>query len=160
MHLLQSWAGRKLTPPTLRYCQARLRLPEKLLQKLLLMSGEKLEEKCTLEQLWCGRYVKIIDTSTVTMADTEENQLCYPQSSSQKEGCGFPIAKIAVIFSLATGALVSCLIDVLNVGDVKLARLLYDFLNPEDVLLGDRASLTKLGGTEADTAHFALLLIC
>ncbi len=37
------------------------------------------------------------------------------------------------------GALVSSLIDVLNVGDVKLARLLYQFLNPEDVLLGDRA---------------------
>jgi hypothetical protein len=60
-------------------------------------------------------------------------------SRNQKVGCGFPIAKIAVIFSLATGALVSSLIDVLNVGDVKLARLLYQFLNPEDVLLGDRA---------------------
>lgn len=30
-------------------------------------------------------------------------------------------------------------IDVLNTHDVKLARRLYEFLNPNDVLLGDRA---------------------
>lgn len=124
---------------TSAYCQARLRLPEKLLEKLAFFSGEKLEEQCTSEQLWCGRHVKIIDTTTVTMADTKENQLRYPQASSQKVGCGFPIAKVAVIFSLATGALVSSLIDILNVGDIKLARLLYEFFNPGDVLLGDRA---------------------
>lgn len=123
----------------MRYCQARLRLPEKLLQKLSFLTGEKLEEKCRSEQLWCGRHVKVIDTSTASMADTEANQLIYPQSSSQKAGCGFPIAKIAVIFSLATGALVSSIIDKFNVGDVKLARILYEFLKPGDILLGDRA---------------------
>jgi hypothetical protein len=44
-----------------------------------------------------------------------------------------------VVFSLATGAVISSIIDILNVGDVKLARLLYKCLNPGDVLLGDRA---------------------
>jgi hypothetical protein len=38
------------------------------------------------------------------MPDTIENQKAYPQPSSQKPGCGFPIAKIGVLFSLATGA--------------------------------------------------------
>ncbi len=58
---------------------------------------------------------------------------------SQKPGCGFPIAKIGVIFSLATGAAVALAIDVLNTHDIKLARKLYEFLNPLDILLGDRA---------------------
>jgi Transposase DDE domain len=116
-----------------------LRLPEKLLEQLLSHSGQNLEEKVTTEHLWCGRHVKVIDGSTVSMPDTLENQEAYPQPSSQKPGCGFPIAKIGVIFSLATGAAVALCIDVLNTHDLKLARQLYQFLNPLDLLIGDRA---------------------
>lgn len=43
------------------------------------------------------------------------------------------------MFSVATGAAVALVIDVLNTHDVKLARALYQFLNPGDILLGDRA---------------------
>ena len=52
----------------------------------------------------------------------------------------FPIAKIGVIFGLVTGAAVALVIDVLNTHDIKLARQLYSFLNPLDLLVGDRAS--------------------
>ncbi|WP_375478462.1 IS4 family transposase [uncultured Nostoc sp.] len=124
---------------TSAYCQARSRLPETLLQKLFRETGENLEEKVTTEYLWCGRNVKVIDGSTVSMPDTAENQKAYPQPSSQKPGCGFPIAKVGVIFSLATGAAIALCIDVMNTHDIKLARQLYQFLNPLDILLGDRA---------------------
>ncbi len=124
---------------TSAYCQARSRLPEKLLEKLFNQSGQNLEEKVTTEHLWCGRNVKVIDGSTVSMPDTVANQKVYPQPKSQKAGCGFPIAKIGVIFSLATGAAVALFIDVLNTHDIQLARKLYQFLNPLDILLGDRA---------------------
>lgn len=107
----------------------------------------------TKKHLWCGRNVLVIDGSTVSMPDTIENQKEYPQPSSQKGGCGFPIAKIGVIFSLVTGGAVALCIDVLNTHDIKLARRLYSFLKPNDVLLGDRAfcayadmvAITKLG---------------
>jgi len=124
---------------TSAYCQARSRLPEELLQKLFGKVAQDLEEKATAENLWCGRHLKVIDGSTVSMPDTPENQKAYPQPKSQKPGCGFPIAKIGVIFSLATGATIALAIDVLNTHDLKLARKLYQFLNPLDVLLGDRA---------------------
>ncbi|MBE9193732.1 IS4 family transposase [Gloeocapsopsis crepidinum LEGE 06123] len=138
---------------TSAYCQARARLPEKLLEKLFNYSGQNLEDKITQEHLWCGRNIKVIDGSTVSMPDTVENKKEYPQPSTQKEGCGFPIAKIGVIFSLATGAAVALCIDILNTHDIKLARKLYSFLKPNDVLLGDRAfcayadiaAITKLG---------------
>ncbi|MCL6755457.1 IS4 family transposase [Nostoc sp. CCCryo 231-06] len=138
---------------TSAYCQARARLPEKLLEKLFNYSAQNLEERVTQEHLWCGRNVLVIDGSTVSMPDTIENQQEYPQPSTQKPGCGFPIAKIGVIFSLATGAATALCIDVLNTHDIKLARRLYSFLKPNDVLLGDRAfcayadmfSITKLG---------------
>ena len=124
---------------TSAYCQARLRLPEKLLEKLFSQAAQNLEDKVTTEHLWCGRNVKVIDGSTVSMPDTIENQKAYPQPKNQKAGCGFPIAKIGVIFSLATGAAAALVIDVLNTHDIKLARQLYKFLHPLDVLLGDRA---------------------
>ncbi|MCC5608436.1 transposase domain-containing protein [Nostoc sp. CHAB 5834] len=92
---------------TSAYCQARARLPEKLLEKLFKYSAQKLEEKVTQEHLWCGRNVLVIDGSTVSMPDTVENQKEYPQPSTQKDGCGFPIAKIGVIFNLVTGAAVA-----------------------------------------------------
>lgn len=162
---------------TSAYCQARARLPEKLLEHLFGHSAQNIEEKVATEHLWCGRNVLIIDGSTVSMPDTVENQKAYPQPTSQKAGCGFPIAKIGnecgdkklsqpsyldldtqvgitlkqgwlnfssfasgVMFSLATGAAVALVIDVLNTHDIKLARQLYQFLNPLDILLGDRAS--------------------
>ena len=124
---------------TSAYCQARARLPEELLAKLFRKAAQNLEEKVTDEYLWCGRSVKVIDGSSVSMPDTVKNQEAYPQPSSQKPGCGFPIAKICVIFSLACGAAVALASDVLNTHDLKLARKLYKELNPKDVLLGDRA---------------------
>ena len=38
------------------------------------------------------------------MPDTLENQAVYPQPPNQKPGIGFPLARIAVVLSLATGA--------------------------------------------------------
>lgn len=124
---------------TSAYCQARKRLPEKLLQRLFGDSGENLESKVNLLDLWCGRHVKLIDCSTVSMPDPQENQQAYPQSTSQEPGCGFPIASICVIFSLITGAATALAIDKLNTNDIKLARRIYQFLKPLDVLLGDSA---------------------
>lgn len=121
------------------YCQARQRLPQQLVQQLFTRVGQELEAKVSTKYLWCGRHVKVIDGSTVSMPDTALNQADFPQSSSQATGCGFPTASIGALFSLATGAAVGLIIDVLNTNDLKLARRLYKFLNPGDVLLGDRA---------------------
>jgi hypothetical protein len=66
------------------YCQARKRLPEKLLQKLFGRVAQDLEKKATTEHLWCGRHVKVIDGSTVSMPDTPENQEVYPHEPSSR----------------------------------------------------------------------------
>jgi hypothetical protein len=83
---------------TSAYCQARKRLPEKLLQRLFEESGENLESKVNSLNLWCGRHVKLIDCSTVSMPDTPANQQTYPQSTSQQPGCGFPLRESLCYF--------------------------------------------------------------
>ncbi len=70
------------------YFQARKSNPSKILQKLFINVGNELESKTTPQENWCGRHVKVLDGSTVSMPDTIENQKAYPQPSSQKAGCG------------------------------------------------------------------------
>ncbi|AVZ31725.1 IS4 family transposase [Nodularia spumigena] len=146
---------------TSAYCQARQRLPEELIQKLFGKVAVGLESQVNETHLWCGRKVKVIDGSTVSMPDTPDNQNEYPQPSSQKIGCGFPLAKIGALFSIATGAAVALAIDVFNTHDIQLARRLYEFLSPGDVLLGDRAfcayadifQIKSLGGDAVFRKH-------
>ncbi len=121
------------------YCQARIRLPENFLKKLFSKSSQNLEKEVQEEALWCGRSVKVFDGSTVSMPDTADNQKAYPQPKSQKAGCGFPLAKLGVLFSLQTGAAIAVIIEVFKTHDVKLARQLYDCLEPGDIFLSDRA---------------------
>ena len=49
---------------TSAYCQARKRLPEKLLQRLFGTVAQNLSKQVKTEHLWCGRHVKVIDGST------------------------------------------------------------------------------------------------
>ena len=129
------------------YAKARQRLPERVLERLFYQTGEKLEAQVQTPDRWCGRIVKMLDGSSVVMSDTASNQTDYPQHSNQKSGCGFPIAKIVVMFSLSTAAAIGIRIAALNTGEVTLARSLYESLDPGDVALGDRAY-----GTYADLA--------
>jgi hypothetical protein len=121
------------------YSKARKRLPEKLVQQLVPIVAEALEKEVPLEQKWCGRRVRVLDGTTVLMNDTAANQAEYPQHSNQKPGCGFPIAKMVVLFSLLTGAVVFAGIDSLATSEIVMSRLLYANLLPDDVILADRA---------------------
>jgi len=76
---------------------------------------------------------------SLSMPDTPSNQKAYPQPKIQATGCGFPMAKIGALFSIATAAAVALVISVSNTHDIKLARKIYQFLVPNDVLLGDCA---------------------
>ncbi len=69
------------------------------------------------------------------MSDTPENQAVYPQHSNQASGCGFPIAKIIVMFSLVTGAAMEVLIAAFKTSEIVLARQLYHNLMPGEVVL-------------------------
>lgn len=92
------------SPETGAYCQARKRLPEKLFSDVARRTGRALERGVDPQWLWKQRRVYVYDGSSVSMPDTPENQRAYPQPESQKPGLGFPLARIAAIFSLSCGA--------------------------------------------------------
>jgi len=123
------------------YCQARKRLPEAFFSETALRAGRALDDGVDQRWLWKRRRVYVYDGSSVTMPDTPANQAEYPQPVAQKPGLGFPLARIAAVFSLACGAVVGlgiCRYAGKGQSDLGLLRKLLDVFRPGDVMLADR----------------------
>src|SRR5262249_49707208 len=84
------------------YCRARAKLPVPVIQRLVEELADACEEQLPRGWLWLDRHVHLIDGTTVSMPDTEANQAEYPQANTQAPGLGFPIARLVVLFSLAS----------------------------------------------------------
>jgi hypothetical protein len=100
-----------------------------------------LDARAKSQWLWHGRRVYTYDGSTVTMSDTPANQQAYPQNIAQKPGLGFPIARIAAIFSLSCGAVLDlgiCRYAGKGQSELGMLRTLWDNFLPGDVMLADR----------------------
>ena len=82
----------------------------------------------------------MFDGSTVSMADTSQNQNEYPQIYNQKHGVGFPLARMGVIISLACGAVLDlkvCAYSGKGTGEASLLRRLWGLFRAGDVVLTD-----------------------
>jgi hypothetical protein len=123
------------------YCQARQRLPESFCADVARHTGRALDEGVDPRWLWQGRRVHVYDGSSVSMPDTPENQAEYPQPICQKPGLGFPLARIAAVFSLACGALLDvgiCRYAGKGQSELGMLRTLLALFRPGDVVLADR----------------------
>jgi len=129
------------SPQTGAYCQARKRLPESFFADIARHTGRALEEGVDPRWLWKGRRVYVYDGSSVTMPDTSANQAEYPQPVAQKPGLGFPLARIAAVFSLACGAILDvgiCRYAGKGQSELGLLRTLLGLFRPGDIVLADR----------------------
>ena len=123
------------------YCQARRRLPTRLVADLARRTGRALDAGSDPRWRWKGRRVYVYDGSHASMPDTPENQTEYPQPDTQKPGLGFPLARLAAVFSLATGAVLDLAVGrYAGKGQSELGMLrgLWDLFRPGDVVLADR----------------------
>ncbi len=74
------------------------------------------------------------------MPDTPENQDGYSQPVVQRPGIGFPLARVAVLLSLATGACHDLAIAPYagkGIGETTVLRQMYDSLRLGDVVVAD-----------------------
>lgn len=150
VHKVLAWmaaerGGESASHNTSGYCQARRRLALPWLHDIAAKVVEVLEERGK-NILWHGRRVLLVDGSSVSMPDTLENQLRWPQPRAQKPGCGFPIMRLVALFSLATGAVLDVSTGPLELGEITLWRRLWGRLRRGDVVLADRgfSSLSEL----------------
>jgi hypothetical protein len=128
------------SPNTASYCNARTRVPTAVLRSLARRTAQQLQTGLPEGWKWNGRSVFIADGSHVSMPDTPENQASYPQPEVQQPGIGFPLARLAVLLSLATGTCHDLAIAPYQgkgTGETTLLRQLYDALSPGDVVVAD-----------------------
>jgi hypothetical protein len=123
---------------TAAYCRARKRLPPAWLESILAAQAAALVNGVPERWRWCGHDVKVVDGTTLRLADTPANQERWPQPASQKPGCGFPSLRIVTVFSLATGALLAKAAGGLAEGEGALLRSLQGTFAKGDVVLRDR----------------------
>jgi Transposase DDE domain len=128
------------SPNAASYCNARARLPADVLRTLARRAAQELQANAPAGWRWNGRSVFIADGSHVSMPDTPQNQAAYPQVYNQGPGLGFPLARVAVLLSLATGACHDLAVAAYagkGTGETTLLRQMYDALRPGDVILAD-----------------------
>jgi Transposase DDE domain len=144
------------SPNPASYCDARARLPTAVLRTLAKSTAQQLQQGLPEAWKWHGRNVFIADGSHVSMPDTPQNQAAYPQPVVQQPGIGFPLARLAVLLSLATGACCDLAIAPYagkGTGETTLLRQMYPSLKTGDVVLADAlfdnyfvfCELTQLG---------------
>ncbi len=117
------------------YSQARQRLPLALFTTLARHVADSVD---TQARRWRGHRVWVVDGSGISMPDTPDLQNAFPQPVSQKPGCGFPVANLVGLFCWSTGALVHLAIDSRHVGELTLFRRLFQWMQPNDLVVGDR----------------------
>jgi hypothetical protein len=129
-------SAQELSASSSAFCQARQRLPKKVLEETLERSSGKLSGSVRAVG---NRNVYVVDGTGITLADSAANQAEYPQPSGQKPGCGYPLMQVVGLLNLGTRALerVSCSpmdADEGGMFDVDLLK----HLEAGDVLMGDR----------------------
>lgn len=125
---------------TAAYCRARQRLPQAMVSSLVCFTGQTMTASALPAWQWQGRPVRLVDGTTVPMADTPTNQAAFPQPASQKPGLGFPICRLLALFCLSSGAVLdaaTCAYHGKGNDEQTLLRQLLDRLESNTVLVGD-----------------------
>jgi Transposase DDE domain len=135
-------------PETSSYCDARQRLPLGVVVRLVHQTAREIEASVPEAWLWKGRRVALVDGTTASMPDTEENQKAFPQSKAQGIGLGFPLVRIVAIISLASGVVRDLALGPYqgkDTGETALFRTLWDGLETGEIVLGDRVFASFFG---------------
>lgn len=125
------------------YCKARQRLPEAACWNLQRLTGRIVEEQAPPTTLCRGRPIRVVDGSTLKIAETPANCAEYPLQATQRPGTSYPVVRILVLFALAVGTVLEGAIRPYQgkgTGETGMLRSLAGSpaLSAGDILLGDR----------------------
>ena len=85
------------------YCQARAKLPRRVLEHLLERLGQAAQPTISAEGRWHGHRTFFVDGSGCSMPDTPGLQEACAQPPEQRPGGGFPVARLLALFHAGTG---------------------------------------------------------
>lgn len=121
------------------YCQARQRLPLRVLRYLVRALNQHLGASTMLDEgRWHGHRTFLVDGSGVSMPDTPELQEHFGQPGAQAPGCGFPVMHVLALFHATTGFLLNVASAPLRTHDMSRVGQVHPDLEAGDILIGDR----------------------
>jgi hypothetical protein len=132
------------------YCQARARLPLRFFDLLLARCSSAVQRSALDEGRWRRHRTFLVDGSGCSMPDTPALQDAFGQSTEQRPGCGFPVARLLGLFHAGTGVLLKLVVAPLLTHDLAQVQAVHPTLRPGDVLVADRGLCSY--------AHLALLV--
>jgi len=123
---------------TAGYCKARGKLSADEIRTVYSHVISSMEQMSSGDN-WHGHRVVVVDSTGMSMPDTEANQKPWPQQRHQAAGCGFPSVRMTACFSLHTGGLLSYRTSNKHVSEIVRLRQQLDAFEEGDILLGDKA---------------------
>ena len=123
------------------YSKARDRFPLPVMVRMAKEIGRNVHDSADNAWHWRGREVFLADGTGLSMPDTPENQLAFPQTKNQAEGVGFPLMRAVALISLSTGTVVDFAFGKhagKGTGEGTLLRSMLDTLNHGEILVADR----------------------
>ena len=125
---------------TAAYCVARARLPLEALSQSVLDTAHAADRLSPPTEGLQGRRTLLVDATVLTLPDTPSLRAHYPQSTSQRPACGFPLLRVVVASSLRSGAFSYLTEGSYYQGEMQLFHRLVPKLHSEDIVIYDRAA--------------------
>lgn len=123
------------------YAEARGRFPEAVLTRMAREIGQRVHQSAPASALWKGREVFLVDGTSLSMPDSQENRAAFPRQNENRVEVGFPLVRAAGLISLATGAVVGFEFTQFvgkGTGESSLLRDIMPCLRAGNVVIGDK----------------------
>lgn len=123
------------------YSNARQRFPLSAMARMAKEVGANVHNSAENAWHWRNREVFLADGTGISMQDTPELQLAYPQVKSRPAGLGFPIMRAVALISFSTGAVVDFNFAPhlgKGTGEGQLLRDMLGTLKPGSIIVADR----------------------
>ena len=123
------------------YCKARQRLSLSLIEHLSAAAAEKMSRRQDKSWLWRDRPIKLVDGTTVSMPDTQDNHAEF-SAKKPEPGSGFPRARLVGVISLSCAAVLDWALgpyEGKGTGECALLRRLIRNFVSGDIVIADRA---------------------
>jgi len=134
--LFQLLSGPSISSEDGAYARARGRLPLTEFPKALRSTAQFADQGILPSACLQGRPVKVVDGSTLSLPDTAKNRRTYPPVECSLPT--FPMMRIVVLFSLASGAILALAHGNLFTSELSLLGGLLGQLSAQDIVVGDR----------------------
>lgn len=130
------WLGVPVHVRSGALCKGRGRLPEAVVRDLAqaVAGGCRAVARGALR----GRRWRVLDVSSLTVADTPANRAAFGLPPGVQPGCGYPVLRLGVLMDGRTGAVVAWSVGAGETAELVLAQPLLEELQPGDVLVADR----------------------